>query len=236
MRSSKLLLAGALAALILVSNQASATTWPHHDYLASIARSGAAVDWFGPQVSDLSGFLPNHQYREHGVAGPPRPLSSVVVLGAVTDVGPGLAWRMPHPDGPAGIPTRWDDPNAAWRTAIVQFRVDELIAASSTAPPVRVEDRLRVSVPLWSPITIDDIRHQLTGHRYVLFLNPDTAYGSGTPPVFRIAWNDALIASVDAAGRLALPGMQDGSPLLQATGTVEALRSAAAQHDVIVTW
>jgi hypothetical protein len=236
MRRHKLLLALAVAGLVVASNQASATSPPQHDFLASIARSGAALDWFGPQVNDLSGFLPNHEYLERGSDGPARALSSVVVLAAVTDVEAGLAWRMPQPDGPAGIPTRWEDPHAAWRTAIVHVRVDDVVAASPIAAQVRNGDDLRVSVPLDPPVTLNDIHLQLVGHQYVLFLNPDIAYVDSDPPVFRIAWNDELIASVDATGHLALPAIQDGEALLPRTSTLEALRRAAAEPEITIRW
>ena len=236
MRSSRLLLALAVSGLVVASSQAATTTSPQHDFLATIATNGAALDWFGPRVHDLSGFLPNHAYLERGSDGPAGTLSSVVVLAKATDVGPGLAWRMPQPDGPAGIPTRWEDPHAAWRTAIVQVRVDDVVAASVTAPLVQTGDDLRVSVPLDPPVTLDDIRRQLIGPRYVLFLNPDLAYDHSDPPVFRIAWNDELIASVDATGHLALPAVQDGAALLPQTTTLDALRRAAAEPDATIGW
>jgi hypothetical protein len=235
-RSSRLLLALAVSVLVVASSQASATTSPQHDFLATIARSGAALDWFGPQVDELSGFLPSREYRERGSDGPARTLSSLVVLADVRDAGPGLAWRMPHPDGPAGTPTRWDDPDAAWRTAIVHMHVDEVVAASPTPTLVQAGDDLRVSVPLDPPVTVDDIRRQLVGHRYVLFLNPDITNGDSGPPVFRVAWNDELIASVGATGHLALPAVEDGPALLARTSTLEALRRAAAEPEVTITW
>lgn len=169
----------------------------------------------------LTGLLGNTLYRMGDA--PPRPLTEAVVLGRVSDVQPGVGFRVVGDDAPDGLETDFNDPRALWRTVHVTVDVDSVVSGTVDTDTVTVGFAFDARTP-----ALDEIASDFASFgQIMLFLNRSPVFAYDTS-VFGTVMDGALLATVDADGTIHLPalGAEEASQLLTDSATVGALETA----------
>jgi hypothetical protein len=163
-----------------------------------------AGSYYAP-YRELAEVLPNVRWRRDD-GGAPEAASDLVVLGRIVAVDEGAAFDErggPAPEGPGAREVAFDDETADWRTLELEVEVDRTIAGDDV-------DRVRAGFPVLGSTA--DARTAAAGLRtfgqVVLFLAEGSPVYAYDPTLLAVVHRGQLIATVDDAGRLALPLME----------------------------
>ncbi|SEP04454.1 hypothetical protein [Trujillonella endophytica] len=195
------------------------------EYLRLLRGSQDAGAFVPPPYRTLAEALPNTRFRlpDGSVGGP---ATELVVVGRVTQVGPGRGfYTPPGGDEPDTVVTAFDDPrDLEWRTVHAQVDVTTVLGGQLNVRTIVV------GVP-WGPdVPFEVARDGLPAlGEVVLFLRSGAfAYD---PSIHRVEWGGAdLLVTVGDDGRLALPDFDptEAERFLAGTPTLDSLRAAAA--------
>lgn len=165
------------------------------EFLSGIADTGArAAPWY----RTLDEVLPNVEYVYPD--GRTKRLSDLAVVGRFVALEQGAGFTVQGDDAPGGTPTRFDDPDARWRSVHGVVEVERSVGGGD-AP-----ERLKVSLPLYDREDFDEFDAGLRAlGRVVLFLDADSTLVAYDPSLFVIVQNHSFIASVAGDETLALP-------------------------------
>lgn len=164
------------------------------EFLSGIGEAGSRL---APWYRTLDEVLPNVEYVYPD--GTTRRLSDLAVVGRFVGLEEGAGWVVTD-DAPDGALTRFDDPNAKWRSVHGVVDVERGVGGGE-AP-----ERLKVSLPLYNHEEFDKFDAGLRAlGRVVLLLDADSVLVRHDPSLFVVADNHVFIATVAADETLALP-------------------------------
>ena len=194
-------------------------------YRESLASgSGSSAASYAVVPESLTEFLPNTTYLVRN--GTRTTLTDAVVVGHVTSVSPGRAFHYDD-DEHSTTEVPYDDPRAMWRTAHAQVAVtevlggqvpgDTLVVGFVVGPSSAAFDLLASGLP-----ALGDL---------VFFLGTSSAVYDYEPDIWSVAMDGAVLAEVEADGRLTLPAAEPylAEQWLAQTPTLDSLRAAAQQ-------
>ena len=189
------------------------------------------VDGALTNIESLADVLPNTLFTSGGPPSAPQPLTPLVVVGQVTDVVAGRAWAMEGDgeDGPEdGVVVPFDDPGAMWKHVHSTVAVDEVLASVDDQSPTTIQ----VSFTVNGDVSLEDARTQLLSEQELMLPLLQWAGTDYNADLWAVGpSNSALLAEIDAEGRLSLPcvGERTADTLLRNVPTLDALREAAAR-------
>ncbi len=199
-------------------------------YRETIANAGGA----GSRVTapeSLVEYLPNTTYLVRN--GAMVTLSDAVVVGHVTSVSPGHAhdWPADAEDRPP-VEVPFDDPRALSRTIHAEVAVTEVLAGRIT------EDTVVVGFGWGTETPFDVAARGLPAlGNVLLFLEEDSpVFAHDRAVQYGVAENGALLAEIDAGGRLTFPALEPywADQFLARNPTLDSLRAAAQEPPRVV--
>jgi hypothetical protein len=172
------------------------------------------------RYSQLEQLLPNALYRN----GNERiSVTQAVVFGHVAGVSKGFGFVVGSEDAAGGIETRFDDPEALWKTLHIAFRIERALGRATVQGGT-----IRVGLAVDGAA---DYRRLERGLRnlgsLVLFLRKGSPVFGYDRSLYAIVEDGGLIATVDSEGRLDLP-------MLSGTRVIALLANVRTLHDLEV--
>ncbi|HVF76358.1 MAG TPA: hypothetical protein VM938_15085 [Acidimicrobiales bacterium] len=164
------------------------------EFLLGIAEAGGKV---APWYRTLDEVTPNVVYVYPD--GRTKRLSDLAVVGRFVGLEEGAGFVVSE-DAPDGTPTRFDNPNAKWRSVHGVVEVERSVGGGE-APK-----QLKVSLPLYSHEDFAKFDAGLRAlGRVVLLLDADSVLVRYDPSLYVVADNHVFIATVADDETLALP-------------------------------
>lgn len=194
------------------------------EFLSIQASREAAADSFYYDQK-LAEALPNNLVSIDGA--PEGLLAKGVVIGTVKSVDPGQAYAVDGADADSGTTVAFDDPNAAWRVAVVTVAAQHNLTRSDGQVVDHPGD-----VKIGVVIAGDSWQQQMDGIKalsdVVVVLDNHRSYDFEQPAINAVARNGALFGDVDANGKIGFPALDEASASYIGTlDTVPALLNAA---------
>lgn len=214
----------ALASVVILSGCGTAAdpeNASRRDVIAALSARHAGASVIQP-FNSLTELLANTHYQVGDAS--PRPLTEAVIVGRVTDVHPGRAFRVEGDDAPDGIATDFDNPDALWRTVHASVAVESVISGAA-------DEVILVGFAFDPTLPLDDIEKQMIGFEQLLmFLNKSPVFDYD-PDVYGTVFDGALVGLIDDEGHITLPALEETeeADLLRKAPTIEELRAAAQE-------
>ena len=194
----------------------------YRESIANANSNSAASYSINPE--SLAEYLPNRRYRV--INGTVTTLTDAVVVGHVTSVSPGRAFHY-QDDEHSTTEVPYDDPRAMWRTAHAEVTVTEVLSGQVTNGTIRVGFGAGTSATSY-----DVLAEGLPAMGdMVFFLDQSSAVYDYEPGVWSVAEDGAVLAEIEAGGRLTLPAIEPdrAERFLAQNPTLDSLRAAAQE-------
>lgn len=222
MRTDRFLKATAALAIVVGATAALAgcttTAAPSSDAKAYLLRSMAArainAETVMPEQT-LSDLVPSHEFSIEGSKA--EPLAEGIVVGRITSVDAGEAYKVDPNNDLASIQLDYADPSAEWRVAVLTVKTDTRLGDVGAKT-------IRVGYVIDGTADLSTMEQGLESlGRVTLVLNPQGKFDFD-PTLYSVRQSGALLGTVASDGTISFPALgHDESEFLAGADSVQDL-------------